>query len=167
MALWKINDIDITEEFGVVLKRGAYNAIFQLPAAKGYLTESTREQDGESVVFFNPKSEARDITIPIYIGASDLTDFWDKYNRFTAFIKNNPIELSLEAHNRVYRLYYKSCNAYTHRTKFLDRQIYVECSLVVREPNPAGVLERTFLSQEIGDYLLTEDNEEIEILSRI
>ena len=167
MALWKMNDVDITSEFGVVLKRGAYNNLFCLKTTKGYLTEGTREADGETVVMYNPRVEARDVTIPIYIGASDLDDFWYKYNRFTAFLKSGRINLSLEVHNRSYGLYFKSCSAYTNKTKFLDRQIYVECNLVMREPNPSAVLERTLLAQENGDALLTEAGEKIEILSRI
>ena len=167
MSNWKINDVDIHERFGVLLKRGAYDEIFRTAPTKSYLTEDVREIEGERVVFFNPRSKARDVSIPIFIEADDMADFFRKYDDFCRFLKEQPIKLELCRHNRIYTYYFKQCNSMTNHTKYHDDKIVVECVLLLREVNPNNILTRVYLAQENEEYILTEDGYKIEILTNV
>ena len=162
MGNWFFNDIDITQKFGLSLKKGAYNGIFRLCETKDYLYEDTREQDGSKAYLKDPRFKYRDIDVGFYLCAESTDDFWTKYNDLVSFLHSvSWIDFFLKKHNRNYRVIYLSCSNLNALKKNYDGAVYVEITLSFREVNPYNVSERHLLISEDGECINTENGEEL------
>lgn len=162
--MWTINGEDITQRFGVYLRKGAYNALLSYAGSKQYLTEDVRDEDGERVFVENPRKQARSVSIPCVMTADGQTDFWSKHDDFISFLMSAGLfEFKLEVHNRIYRFYYQECGDFSalKPIKGEGSKKYCEFSLTLREPNPDIVLKESILAAEDSEIITTENEDEI------
>lgn len=163
--MWLINRTDISERFGVYLKKGAYSSLLSYPTAKPYLTEETRDEDGERVLIQNQRRQARIVSLPCVLVADDQNDFWRKYDEFVQFLLGEGVfDFTMEEHNRTYRFYYVECSDFTNLKPIKGSgKKYSDFTLTLREPNPKNVRRTDVLNAETGEYITTEDGETIKI----
>ncbi len=166
-ARWKINGTDITAEYGVLLRKGAYDAIMTPPPAKAYVTESCREDDGEKAYVSNPRSEARDVVVPCVIYAEGgVDDLWNRRDAFLSLLKSGELEMELCLHDRTFRYYYKTAGNWS-RISRANGTVYCTFSLTLREPNPDVRLSKDHLAAESSDRIITEDGNRIIVMTSI
>lgn len=160
MNRWIINDIDITKEFGVFLKKGSYANLIKYSDSKDYLTEEVRDIDGENVFLRNTRLKSRDVDLYFYMNANDPEDFFRKRDMFISFLRNGILRFRIVKHNRTHLLYYKSCKSFKGLTSF-KKTIWFELSITFREPNPSKILKEDILQTEQGIDLKYENNKSI------
>ena len=163
MGRWLMNGVDISDTYGVYLKKGAYDALMNYPSMKEYMTEDVREENGERILFSMPRTGAMDVTIPVYLVADSRSEWFTRYEGFLRFLVNAGImTLHLNMHNRNYRMIYQSCEV----LKSLRRQqgrMYSEIDLVFRIPDTHNVTYDDVLLSEGGTEILTEGGDNITI----
>ena len=166
MGNWKINGIDITDTYGVLLRKGANDAFMRLPDVKEYLTETCREEDGERVYVANTRMAARDISVNMILTAPDAQILWRRRDAFLDFLKSSVLDFELVLYNRTYRLYYKNCSALSRISNLHNGDVFVSFTVTFREPDPANVRESNFLGAEDSDKVLTEAGDRIIVLNQ-
>lgn len=161
--MWKINDIDISEVYGVYLKKGAYDTLLQYPSVKQYLTEDLRDMNGERVLVQNVRKSARSVNITCYMVAFSQDDFWAKHDGFLKLLtQENILDLTLVKHNRTHRFYYVDCGGFTKLSNLVGTgKKYSEFTLTLREIDPNNVTKEEELISESGAIITTERNEPI------
>lgn len=166
MGNWKINGIDITDTYGVLLRKGANDAFMRLPDVKEYLTETCREEDGERVYVADTRMAARDISVNMILTAPTAPILWRRRDAFLDFLKSGVLDFELVLYNRIYRLYYKSCSALSRISNLHNGDVFVSFTVTFREPDPANVRESNFLGAEESDKVLTEEGDQIIVLNQ-
>lgn len=164
--LWKINGVNISNEYGVYMLKGSYDNLLTLPSTKEYLTEQTREIHGEKAYIFDTRYEARDVTLQFVMSSDDLQHLMERRDSFLSFICGR-CELELCRHNRFYYLYYKSTSNWSRITRLNDGSVYVKFSITFRETDPSDVREVDYLQAETGENITTELGEDILIMNTI
>lgn len=161
--MWKINDIDISEVYGVYLKKGAYDALLQYPSVKSYLQEDLRDMDGERVMVQNVRKQPRNVSLSCYLVADSKEDFWAKYDGFLKLLtQEGELEFCIVNHNRTYRFYYLDCSGFSKLTTIEGSgKKYCEFVLSLREPNPDNITAEHTLLSESGAIIETENGEPI------
>lgn len=166
MGNWKINGIDITDTYGVLLRKGANDAFMRLPDVKEYLTETCREEDGERAYVANTRMVARDISVNMILTAPDAQILWRRRDAFLDFLKSGVLDFELVLYNRTYRLYYKNCSALSRISNLHNGDVFVSFTVTFREPDPVNVRESNFLGAEDSDKVLTETGDRIIVLNQ-
>lgn len=162
MALWTINGIDISTEWGAHLKKGAYNALLRYPVMKDYLTEDWREYDGEEATVWKPRTKARDVQMTFIVKGDSAADFWGKRDAFLAYLKTAGLfEFRLERHNRAFMFYFKGGDSHNLLSKVIEEDgcVYAEMTLSFREPDTARVFKEESLQAESGEDLQAQSDE--------
>ena len=160
MAVWTINGIDISEQFGIYIKKGSYDALLDLGQMKDYLSEDFREDNGERVCFDMPRKQARNVVIEFYLVSDTEEEFWRRYDDFGKFIAGDVLDLHLVLHDRTHRLLFVGSNGYHRLTRSWRGKMVHQLSLTFREPNPAFVFTQdNLLALEDGGIVLDEDEE--------
>ncbi len=168
MGKWKINGTDISEEFGVFLKKGANDAFLRLPDMKEYLSEGCRESDGERAYVENPRMQARDITLNCYMVAGSAEALWTRRDTFLAFLKGAGLmDFELVRYNRTHKVYYKGCSSLSRISRINSGDVYITFALTLRETDPSDVYTKNLLSSEDSGLVLTEEGDRIEVLTDI
>lgn len=166
MKRWTINDVDITDEFGLLVKKGSYSNLLKYSDAKEYLTENVRDEDGERAFLAYPHIEARDVELTFFVMAQGDEDFFVKRDNFLRFmLREGRLQFRMERHNRSHLLYYKSCKSYKSLSGSLSptKEVWYEFSITFREPNPNTILKRDVLELEAGGNVQYESGEDITI----
>lgn len=166
MGNWKINGIDITDTYGVLLRKGANDAFMRLPDVKEYLTETCREEDGERAYVADTRIAARDFSVNMILTAPDAQILWRRRDAFLDFLKSGVLDFELVLYNRTYRLYYKNCSALSRISNLHNGDVFVSLTVTFREPDPANVRESNFLGAEDSDKVLTEAGDRIIVLNQ-
>lgn len=166
---WKINGIDISNEFGAYLKKGSYASMLVYPEAKEYVSEDIREENGSRIHIDMPRVKSRQFTLTFYI-IGEPSVIHTNYERFFAFLHNSgEFTLTLCEHNRNYRLTYLTGMS-RKDVKVMSRGVnYIEADVMVLQRNPHNVTETDVLMTEGNSSVevLTEEGEEIEIETSI
>lgn len=171
LGRWYINGNDIVKIWQLYPKRGTFDALLKRPQLKEYLTEDIREEHGESVDFYKPRFEARDVDLTFYLITEYREELWEKLERISIeFGQMGLIEFRLESHNRNFQLYYKGMDSNTRKTLSYDGHCVCEVRLSFREPNPRNVFFEDSLIAEDMQPIITEqkpdENTLIATLSR-
>lgn len=169
MGNWKINGIDITDTYGVLLRKGANDAFMRMPDVKEYLTETCREENGERTYVADTRMTARDISVGMILTAPDAQTLWRRRDSFFALLKSGMLDFELTLYNRTYGLYYKNCSALSRISALHKGDVFVSFTVTFREPDTANVRESNLLAVEGvgGDKVLTERGDHIEVLTQI
>lgn len=132
-----INGLDSYETWGVILAPGSVDALLALPAAKEYVMNESRLEDGVRVLTGStakPHDAARDVTLELHLIAESESDYRAKYAAFRAYIKANRNLVVVTEHSTdVYHFLYKSCNPFSD---WNGRVSHMALSLF--EPNPGN-----------------------------
>lgn len=131
----KINGFDAWVKWGVSLTDGARTALMTPPAAKDYITNDSPLEHGQQYVTDTdslPKTDAREVSLPLHFCATSQTQFLTRYNAFcTDILAGRKIELTDLVTGITYHLLYKSCSQYS---AFFGG--IAKFTLKVEEPNP-------------------------------
>lgn len=131
----KINGMDAYTKWGLSLTDGARTALMTPPAAKGYITNDSPLEHGQQYVTDTdslPKTDAREVSLPIHFCATSKAQFLSRYNAFcTDILAGRKIELTDLATNITYHLLYKNCSQYSALFGGIAK-----FTLKVVEPNP-------------------------------
>lgn len=101
-----VNNINIEQEFGIVLAEGAYKELWKLPKAKpayefDWNGENGIETDPLQVNVF----ERLQYSVPLLITSNDEVDYWDKFNSWAEFVLNNRyVTMDVPDRNRRFKL---------------------------------------------------------------
>jgi hypothetical protein len=77
MGALLIDNIDIQEQYGVVLLKDCYKNLFCYPKLKNVEINDWFEEDGIEVDFYAPQLEAQEITLNFGCNGGDMEGFWD------------------------------------------------------------------------------------------
>lgn len=166
MALYTINDIDISAEFGAYFKKGAYDSLMTYPSVKEYLTEEVREENGERTLVQMPRVKARIITMEVLIKGADKEDAQIKSERFLAFLMNaGEFFLHLVVRNRGYHLLFVGGES---RRAIKERgETYLELAIQFKQNDPSDVTEYMNLATEATDDIITEAGDDIIVTTNV
>lgn len=127
---FKVNDKDAFSVWGVFLTRKALNEFRKRSNNKPVVTNRSRLEHGERVVYNDIRKDARDIIIELNITASSREEFHKRYESFTDELDKGEIKMYIKEHNRNYYVYLKD-----HMDlEYFDR--IGTFSVRLREPNP-------------------------------
>lgn len=161
-GLWKINDIDIYEVYGVAILKGSYNDIMSPPTPRKRLEYEYTDRDGTAVDTTTGLTfEAKRYKLKCAIYANSAAQFWTRYNAFIALIAQpGSFNLSISDIDKTVTVLYegaKVTNKIT-RIKGSDR-IAVEIELSIFEPlQPTNSIANPDLVMVSGDNVNVVDN---------
>ena len=132
-----LNGKDAWTEYGIEMLFGAYAALICPAAAKEYVTNESRTEDGKE---YAPgmRFDERSLSLPMGIRASDRSEFYD---RFTRFVKDvcgaGDITISTKYDNNIYRCKYRSVTALT---EYNGRKGTFTLNLTEKDPTDRSAL---------------------------
>jgi len=138
-----INGKDAFDTWGVSFEDGALATLMTPPAAKSYIENTSRLEDGKRIVVYNPRYDSRDITLEMHLVANDKSDFLAKYSNFcNDVLKQGYLTIkTVYQPDVVYHCVYVSCSQYSQLINGIAK-----FSLKLTEANPAN---RTTESESI------------------
>ena len=77
---YKIDAIDLWEQYGASLERNATADLLAHPNPKPLLSHNWADEDGEDVLPAPLRVQARDVTLAVLMVGNGEADFWLKYN---------------------------------------------------------------------------------------
>lgn len=123
---------DLCTTYGVMLCRGAYEALLTPFGMKDYVTNQSRLEHGTryAATQYNKKAE-RDVGFPVVLTGSDMDDYLAKYEAFLSLLASGMVYLKIPRLNRIYKLVYTKCGNF----KF-DSDRKATFTIEFKEPNP-------------------------------
>lgn len=139
-GLWKINDIDIFEVYGVAILKGSYNDIISPPTPRKRLEYEYKDRNGTEVDTNTPLSyEAKRYKLKCAIYANSSVQFWSRYNAFIALVAQaGSFDLSIAEIDKTITILYEGATVTKKITRIKNcDMIAIEFDLSVFEPMTA------------------------------
>ena len=123
---------DLRTVYGVMLARGAYEALLTPFGMKDYVTNLSRLEHGTrfAATQYNKKKE-REVGIPVVIEGTNIDDYLEKYEAFLSLLAGGMVFLKVPRLKRVFKLVYTKCGNF----KF-DSERKATFTIEFLEPNP-------------------------------
>lgn len=101
---------DLRATYGVMLSRGAYEALLTPFGMKDYVTNESRLEHGTrySATQYNKRQE-RQVSFPVVLEGVDMDDYLLKYEAFLSLLASGMVYLMIPRLKRVYKLVYTKC----------------------------------------------------------
>ncbi len=130
-----INGYDAYTRWGVNLEDGAVSALLAPAPMKENIQNKSRLKHGKASLNNNPKSDARELSLPFHVVADTKAHFFEKYAAFCSeVLANRRFTLqSVYIPNTVYTLDYVSCNQFGQYNQEMAKFV-----LKVEEPDPTN-----------------------------
>lgn len=130
-----INGEDIAEEYGIHFLQGSLTALLTPPPVKAYISNKSALSHGKQVLNDEdtpPKLDERDIQLTFGLVAKNMTQFFDRYNRFCSLLQGGKLNIKTKYQPTViYRCNYLSCAQFSQFNGKIAKFV-----LKVNEPNP-------------------------------
>jgi len=129
-----INGYDAYDKWGISLEDDAMSALFTPASNKDYVSNESRLENGKRVVVSSPKSDSRDVILPLHLCADSKEAFLTNYLSFCEELKKGALDISTKYQDGVtYHFVYVSC---TQFSQFMFG--IAKFSLKLTEPNPTN-----------------------------
>lgn len=162
---YDLDDVDFGR-MGVNILDGTNQNILKSPNVRENLKVSIKGRSGVEYDDENVFYKARDVQMKILIHASDITDFWHRYDSlFTILIQPETRSLLSWEVAMEYECFYKSCQI----TKFdilNNGHVWCEFTLTLTFVADRPVETEWLLASEDMEWILTEENENFVLLDK-
>lgn len=108
----EINNNDIFTTWGATLVKGGYEKLLLPPPMKDYIKNTSRLQNGNSVIVHAPRTDSRSVQLQFFIEGNSESDYLNKYERFVDELQKGEIALKVFRLKTIYKLVYKKCSQY-------------------------------------------------------
>lgn len=128
----KINGKDAATTWGAFMSDGSLSALMTPAPMKDYIENSSRATHGKDVLTSSAKVDARDLSLTIYIKASNREQFFARYLAFVTELQTGPFVIeTMYQPGVLYRCIYRNCTQFGHYDGQLGKY-----TLKLTEPNP-------------------------------
>lgn len=156
---YKIDGVDFAQ-FGAYVTRGTDDSIRKSAEVRAALSVSPTDAAG--VVYdegATPRFKAKDVTLKLLIHASDIAEFWKRWDSlFAALTAAEARTLYFPKLAADYECYYKSCTVSKFEIVPAGR-VWCEFNLVLRITAPTLSTTYWLLISEAEEYIVTETDE--------
>lgn len=128
-----INGKDALTEFGVRMGDGFLDAIYSPSPLKVFIENKSRLQDGKQVIYNNPRSDERDVTLTFNLEGSSADDYLEKYKKFKVELSKGLIAIGVPVLGENYQLTYQKSATFAMNIE----RTFAKISCKFNEPNPA------------------------------
>ena len=108
----KINGKGLWTTFRGQLAKGAYEKLLAPAPMKEYITDSSRLNNGITVLAVNPKTDSREITLQIFIEGDTQDEYLINYNLFVKELQKGEISFAVPKLKTIFRFVYTGVSSY-------------------------------------------------------
>lgn len=127
-----INQQDAYITWGISMDDTSLSDLMTPPAIKAFIENESRLEHGKNIVVANPKLDARNLTLQIFLTAANEQQFFERYNSFCKELATGELYIRTKHQPTVvYRTIYQSCSQFSQFMFGIGK-----FSLKLVEPNP-------------------------------
>lgn len=119
------------KDYGILLVKGAYEALLAPVAMKEYPKNESRLEDGVRIITTLPKKQSRNVTLKIVIDAKNEESYFKPLDSFINFISSGIFLLKVPTIKKGFYFVYSGCEQFKN-----SRQKIATFELKLIEPNP-------------------------------